>query len=109
MTAFSTAPKKTAPKATSKLDPQPAQNFAVTGNMPPSDSRARVSQWMKTFQDRVCKGLEATDGLGTFQQDAWDRPEGGGGRSRVMRDGNVRRAVMGESIGTLVGGSCEVI
>ena len=88
MTAFSTAPK-TSPKLDTQIGTQPAQNFAVTGNMPPSDSRARVSQWMKTFQDRVCKGLEATDGLGTFQQDAWDRPEGGGGRSRVMRDGNV--------------------
>ena len=25
------------------------------------------------------------DGVGKFEEEAWDRPEGGGGRSRVMR------------------------
>ena len=24
---------------------------------------------------------------GRFQEESWDRPEGGGGRSRVMREG----------------------
>ncbi|MGI0491142.1 oxygen-dependent coproporphyrinogen oxidase [Alkalinema pantanalense CENA528] len=58
-------------------------------NMPPSDSRERVSQWMKSLQDSICKGLEEADGLSHFRQDSWERPEGGGGRSRVIRDGNV--------------------
>ncbi len=56
---------------------------------PPVDSRDRVSQFMQTLQDEICQGLEALDGGGTFWQDQWDRPEGGGGRSRVMKQGNV--------------------
>jgi coproporphyrinogen III oxidase len=91
MTAFSTSPKTTSPKTTSPktTSPKPVENFSLQGTMPPSDSRERVSQWMKKFQERVCQGLEAVDGVGKFQQDSWDRPEGGGGRSRVMRDGHV--------------------
>jgi coproporphyrinogen III oxidase len=46
-------------------------------------------QFMRDFQDRVCQGLEAIDGGGKFQEESWDRPEGGGGRSRVMKEGNV--------------------
>jgi coproporphyrinogen III oxidase len=56
---------------------------------PPDDSKARVSQFMKQLQDRICQGLETVDGVGKFQEDSWEREEGGGGRSRVMRDGNV--------------------
>jgi len=41
------------------------------------------------LQDRICEGLEAADGGGRFQEDSWKRPEGGGGRSRVIRDGAV--------------------
>jgi len=61
----------------------------TTQTFPPSDSRDRVSQWFKTLQDKICQGLEQVDGEGTFQQDSWERAEGGGGRSRVMKEGNV--------------------
>jgi coproporphyrinogen III oxidase len=71
MTAFSTSEK-----TTSQV-------------LPPSDSRERVSQWLKSLQDNICQGLEAVDGEGKFQEDSWERPEGGGGRSRVMREGSV--------------------
>lgn len=76
MTAFPTfsAPEKT---------PQSNQS------LPPSDSRERVSTWLKSFQDSVCQGLTAADGVAQFQEDSWERPEGGGGRSRVIRDGGV--------------------
>jgi coproporphyrinogen III oxidase len=56
---------------------------------PPSDSRERVSQWLKAFQDQVCEGLQQADGGGEFKEDSWERPEGGGGRSRVMREGTI--------------------
>ncbi|MDW6091461.1 oxygen-dependent coproporphyrinogen oxidase [Vibrio rhizosphaerae] len=54
-------------------------------------------QAVKTFllqlQDAICQQLEATDGLAQFEQDEWHREPGerlgGGGRSRVMRDGHV--------------------
>ncbi len=56
---------------------------------PPADSKERVSQFMKQLQDSICKGLEEVDGVSKFQEDSWEREEGGGGRSRVLRDGKV--------------------
>lgn len=56
---------------------------------PPADSQARVSGFMRQLQDNICQGLEKVDGVGTFKEDSWERPEGGGGRSRVMREGEV--------------------
>jgi coproporphyrinogen III oxidase len=60
-----------------------------TLNSPPADSKQRVASFLRSLQDSICQKLEATDGGGTFQQDEWERPEGGGGRSRVMREGNI--------------------
>ncbi|MGD1939351.1 MAG: oxygen-dependent coproporphyrinogen oxidase [Cyanophyceae cyanobacterium] len=61
----------------------------AVSNAPPKDSRERVGQWMRQIQDEICRGLLDADGSGGFKQDAWERPEGGGGRSRVMRDGDI--------------------
>lgn len=71
MTAFSTPETKT------------------SAALPPSDSRQRVSQFLRDLQDRICQGLEQLDGQETFREDAWEREEGGGGRSRVLREGGV--------------------
>lgn len=49
----------------------------------------QVNAYLTELQDRICSALEAADGQATFQQDSWQRPGGGGGRSRVMRDGAV--------------------
>ncbi|PSB46235.1 oxygen-dependent coproporphyrinogen oxidase [Cyanosarcina cf. burmensis CCALA 770] len=57
--------------------------------LPPTDAKKRVSQWMKQIQDKICQALASADGAGKFQQDEWEREEGGGGRSRVLREGNV--------------------
>ena len=48
-----------------------------------------VLDYLRDLQDRICSGLEALDGRGGFREDAWIRDAGGGGRSRVMRDGGV--------------------
>ncbi len=56
---------------------------------PPKDSRDRISEFMQQFQDEVCSGLETLDGTGKFQEESWQRPEGGGGRSRVLKEGTV--------------------
>ena len=58
-------------------------------SFPPQDAKSRVSQFMQSIQDEICQGLEALDGKGKFQEDSWQREEGGGGRSRVMTDGEV--------------------
>ncbi len=56
---------------------------------PPADSRDRVKAFVTQLQDSICQGLEAIDGEATFREDSWQREEGGGGRSRVMRNGRV--------------------
>ena len=50
---------------------------------------ASVEGWLRGLQDRICAGLVALDGQAQFQQDAWTRAEGGGGRTRVMSAGAV--------------------
>ncbi|CAE6494573.1 coproporphyrinogen oxidase [Nitrosomonas nitrosa] len=50
------------------------------------------TEYVKTFltnlQKRIVAGLEQIDGK-PFVHDAWDRPEGGGGLSCVIEEGNV--------------------
>jgi len=58
-------------------------------DIPPVDSQTRVSKFMQQLQDDICQGLEKLDGKETFREDSWERPEGGGGRSRVLREGGV--------------------
>jgi coproporphyrinogen III oxidase len=52
------------------------------------DSNA-VKQYLLTLQDTIAQRLAAVDGEAAFITDAWDRPEGGGGISRVITDGAV--------------------
>jgi coproporphyrinogen III oxidase len=53
-----------------------------------SAQATRVSEFMQALQDSICQGLEALDGKAKFHQDEWERTEGGGGRSRVIADGD---------------------
>ena len=48
----------------------------------------RMEAFILTFKDSICDALEAEDGK-QFLEDKWERAEGGGGRSRVLQDGNV--------------------
>jgi coproporphyrinogen III oxidase len=48
-----------------------------------------VAAWLCDLQDRICSTLEAVDGSGKFAEDSWTRSEGGGGRSRVLKNGAV--------------------
>ena len=57
--------------------------------LPPTDSKERVKQYVQQLQDNICQGLEKLDGKAQFQEDNWQREEGGGGRSRVIKDGGV--------------------
>jgi coproporphyrinogen III oxidase len=45
--------------------------------------------YLRDLQDRICAGLEEADGRARFREDSWDRPGGGGGRSRVLVEGGV--------------------
>lgn len=50
---------------------------------------AAVKAFLLELQDHICRQLEQADGSGRFVEDSWTREEGGGGRSRVLRDGAV--------------------
>ena len=52
-------------------------------------TKEHIAEWFKGLQDRICNSLEELDGKAKFHQDLWDRPEGGGGRSRAIKDGNL--------------------
>lgn len=41
------------------------------------------------LQNRICTALEAADGQARFMEDEWQRPEGGGGKTRVIANGKV--------------------
>jgi coproporphyrinogen III oxidase len=56
---------------------------------PPADSRSRARTLLMGLQDSICTALAAFDGEGHFQEESWERPEGGGGRSRVMKAGRI--------------------
>lgn len=45
--------------------------------------------YIQNLQDTITAKLEAVDGLAKFQEDLWRRPEGGGGRTRVIENGAV--------------------
>ncbi len=45
--------------------------------------------YIKNLQDTICSKLEEIDGKSKFQEDIWERPEGGGGRTRVISNGKV--------------------
>ena len=49
--------------------------------------RARAT--VEALQDTICAALEAADGAARFREDRWERPGGGGGRSRVLAEGAV--------------------
>ncbi len=53
-----------------------------------ADLHARAVAYFRELQDRICAAIELLDGR-RFREDAWQRPGGGGGRTRVLAGGNV--------------------
>jgi len=49
----------------------------------------QFTKYILELQDTICAGLEGADGRARFIEDLWVRPEGGGGRTRVIEGGNV--------------------
>ncbi|NCP89958.1 MAG: oxygen-dependent coproporphyrinogen oxidase, partial [Flavobacteriales bacterium] len=46
-------------------------------------------KYIHSLQDTITSKLEKVDGKASFKEDIWERPEGGGGRTRVIENGNV--------------------
>jgi coproporphyrinogen III oxidase len=45
--------------------------------------------YIRNLQNSITSSLEAIDGKSNFREDLWERAEGGGGRTRVIENGNV--------------------
>ena len=48
-----------------------------------------VKDYLTGLQNRICAELESLDGKATFGSDTWERPGGGGGDSRILKQGEV--------------------
>ncbi len=51
--------------------------------------RERASRKVEALQDAICERLEALDGRARFVETRWERPGGGGGRTRVLEGGQL--------------------
>jgi coproporphyrinogen III oxidase len=46
-------------------------------------------KYIQALQDTITAKLEEVDGTAKFREDRWERPEGGGGHSRVIENGAI--------------------
>jgi len=52
-------------------------------------TKERIAETYKMIQDEICSGLEGLDGGAKFVEELWERDGGGGGRTRVIQNGDV--------------------
>ena len=52
--------------------------------------KQHIADTFRTIQDEICDGL-VQNGYGSFQEDLWERPGGGGGRTRAFAGGRVEK------------------
>jgi len=69
--------------------PKPGKFSAKDKNKMQDVSKQTVKTFLLDLQDRICQAIEQQDGTAAFEQDQWEREQGGGGRSRVLRQGRV--------------------
>src|SRR5947208_12730758 len=53
------------------------------------ERQVRAIAHFQHLQDEICAAVERLDGRASFREDTWQRPEGGGGRTRILTDGAV--------------------
>ncbi|MGY4386237.1 coproporphyrinogen III oxidase [Pedobacter sp. UYP24] len=53
------------------------------------DFKDQVVAAYQKIQDEICIGLALADGKAKFEEEVWSREGGGGGRTRVMQNGDV--------------------
>jgi coproporphyrinogen III oxidase len=52
-------------------------------------TKEQIAEQYQQIQNEICAGLELVDGEGKFQEEIWNRDGGGGGRTRIIQNGNV--------------------
>ncbi len=54
-------------------------------------SLEQIIEFFKSLQDEICSKLEDLDRVGVFHEDLWERPEGGGGRTRIIEGKHIEK------------------
>jgi len=70
------------------IDEAPLTLLREGGEDDADSMRAKFEKMIRAAQNEICAAIEELDGQ-KFQEDAWTRPGGGGGISRVLQDGDV--------------------
>lgn len=52
-------------------------------------TKEQIAADYQQIQDEICKALELTDGGANFEEERWEREGGGGGRTRIIQNGNI--------------------
>ena len=52
-------------------------------------TKEQITEDYKQIQDEICAALEQLDGQAGFEEEIWERDGGGGGRTRVIQNGNI--------------------
>lgn len=52
-------------------------------------SKEHISAAYQLIQDEICEALEQVDGKARFEEEKWEREGGGGGRTRIIQNGNI--------------------
>src|ERR1700753_1402967 len=52
-------------------------------------TKEQIAADYQTIQDEICRALETVDGKAKFEEEKWEREGGGGGRTRVIQNGNI--------------------
>ena len=52
-------------------------------------SKEQIAAEYQVIQNEICAALEATDGAARFEEEIWERDGGGGGRTRIIENGNI--------------------
>ncbi|TDQ79402.1 oxygen-dependent coproporphyrinogen oxidase [Sphingobacterium yanglingense] len=51
--------------------------------------KEEIAESYQRIQDEICQALEALDGGAKFEEELWEREGGGGGRTRIIQNGNI--------------------
>ncbi len=57
--------------------------------LPPSEARGEWIDFIGSLQNEICNAVQTVDEKEKFSEDQWLRKEGGGGKTRVIANGNV--------------------
>src|SRR3954467_11743780 len=52
-------------------------------------TKEQIAADYQQIQDEICRALEAVDGKARFEEEKWERDGGGGGRTRIIQNGNI--------------------